>query len=178
FHVTGVQTCALPISGLCRATACGLGAAPDYRGRSGDAVHQCDAAIVFPARLQDTAGDWVGALDGWVDCRGGGVPIHGGRYAVSQAGVVEFVGGELGGGVFEFGGVDGAVGVAVEVAFASGEVCACPFAPGAVLLQMKLAPPRTVGAPASGANVCRTGSHRAVRRSGGAPTDKPAHLVL
>src|SRR5690606_5503525 len=59
------------------------------------------------------------------------------------AGVVEFVGGELGGGVFEFGGVDGAVGVAVEVAFAAG------------------------------ANVCRTGSHRAVRRSGGAPTDKP-----
>src|SRR5690606_40229859 len=69
--------------------------------------------------------------------------IHGGRYAVGQAGVVEFVGGELGGGVFEFGGVDGAVGVAVEVAFASG------------------------------ANVCRTGSHRAVRRSGGAPTDEP-----
>src|SRR5690606_35064302 len=34
------------------------------------------------------------------------------------------------------------------------------FAPGAVLLQMNLPPPRIVGAPASGANVCRTGSHR------------------
>src|SRR5690606_36122574 len=39
------------------------------------------------------------------------------------------------------------------------------FAPGAVRLQMNLPPPRIVGAPASGANVCLTGSHR-----GGAPT--------
>src|SRR5690554_5602517 len=39
------------------------------------------------------------------------------------------------------------------------------FAPGAVLLQMNLPPPRIVGAPAPGANMCRTGSHR-----GGAPT--------
>src|SRR5690606_24539211 len=127
-------------------------------------VHQCDAAIVFPARLQDTAGNRVGALDGWVDCRGGGVPIHGGRYAVGQAGVVEFVGGELGGGVFEFGGVDGAVGVAVEVAPAAGEVCACPFAPGAVLLQTSL--------PTS---CCRSTlwvrmRARPVRTGGGAPT--------
>ena len=41
------------------------------------------------------------------------------------------------------------------------------FAPGAVLLQMNLPPPRVVGAPAPGANVCRTGSHRggpAIRR--------------
>src|SRR5690606_37036194 len=41
--------------------------------------------------------------------------------------------------------------------------CECvpaPFAPGAVLLQMNLPPPRTVGAPAPGANVCLPGSHR------------------
>src|SRR5690606_15512370 len=50
--------------------------------------------------------------------------------------------------------------------------CECvpaPFAPGAVLLHMNLPPPRIVGAPASGANMCRTGSHR-----GGAPTNTPA----
>src|SRR5690554_6557583 len=34
------------------------------------------------------------------------------------------------------------------------------FAPGAVLLQTHLPPPRIVGAPVPGANVCRTGSHR------------------
>src|SRR5690554_5195460 len=34
------------------------------------------------------------------------------------------------------------------------------FAPGAVLLQTHLPPPRIVGAPASGANVCLFGSHR------------------
>src|SRR5690606_12109266 len=34
------------------------------------------------------------------------------------------------------------------------------FAPGAVLLQMNLPPPRIVGAPASGANACQAGSHR------------------
>src|SRR5690606_37205517 len=46
------------------------------------------------------------------------------------------------------------------------------FAPGrsgdpALLLQTHLPPPRTVGAPVPGANVCRTGSHRggpAIRR--------------
>src|SRR5690606_24525403 len=43
------------------------------------------------------------------------------------------------------------------------------FAPGAVLLQTHLPPPRIVGAPASGANVCRTGSHR-----GRCSYDKPA----
>src|SRR5690554_6012772 len=34
------------------------------------------------------------------------------------------------------------------------------FAPGAVLLQMNLPPPRIVGAPAPGANVCLPRSHR------------------
>src|SRR5690606_12013010 len=43
------------------------------------------------------------------------------------------------------------------------------FAPGAVLLQPHLPPPRAVGAPAPGANVCLPGSHR-----GGAPTNTPA----
>src|SRR5690606_7738307 len=41
--------------------------------------------------------------------------------------------------------------------------CECvpaPFAPGAVLLQTHLPPPRVVGAPVPGANVCLTGSHR------------------
>src|SRR5690554_4548273 len=47
------------------------------------------------------------------------------------------------------------------------------FAPGAVLLQMNLSPPRTVGAPAPGANAYRTGSHR-----GGAPTNKPCRRGL
>src|SRR5690554_1797665 len=47
------------------------------------------------------------------------------------------------------------------------------FAPGAVLLQTHLPPPRVVGAPASGAcaGPVRTG---AVRRSGGAPINEPA----
>src|SRR5690554_1398104 len=57
-------------------------------------------------------------------------------------------------------------------------MCAGPVGTGAVRRSGgaptdKPDPPRIVGAPASGANVCRTGSHRAVRRSGGAPTDKP-----
>src|SRR5690554_5634664 len=43
------------------------------------------------------------------------------------------------------------------------------FAPRAALLQMNLPPPRVVGAPASGANVCLTGSHR-----GRCSYDKPA----
>src|SRR5690606_22238679 len=50
--------------------------------------------------------------------------------------------------------------------------CECvpaPFAPRAVLLQTHLPPPRIVGAPAPGANVCLLGSHR-----GGAPTNTPA----
>src|SRR5690554_736777 len=41
--------------------------------------------------------------------------------------------------------------------------CECvldPFAPGAVLLQMNPPAPRIVGAPAPGANMCLTGSHR------------------
>src|SRR5690606_21907780 len=43
-----------------------------------------------------------------------------------------------------------------------------PFAPRAVLLQQSQTQPRTVGAPAPGANACPTRSHR-----GGAPTTKP-----
>src|SRR5690606_36369006 len=43
------------------------------------------------------------------------------------------------------------------------------FAPGAVLLQMNLPPPRIVGAPASGANACRTGSHRGGARTRSLP---------
>src|SRR5690606_5615117 len=43
-----------------------------------------------------------------------------------------------------------------------------PFAPRAVLLQQNQSQPRTVGAPAPGANTCPTRSHR-----GGAPTTEP-----
>src|SRR5690606_32693061 len=107
-------------AGLCRATACGLGAAPDYRGRSGDAVHQCDAAAVLPARLQEAAGKRLVALVGWVDGGGAGVEVNGGKYAGGEASGVGHVGGASGGGVFDYGSIAGAFCVAVEVATAAG----------------------------------------------------------
>src|SRR5690554_7361533 len=48
------------------------------------------------------------------------------------------------------------------------EYVPAPFAPRAVLLQQSQTQPRTVGAPAPGANACPPHSHR-----GGAPPTKP-----